>query len=76
MWLSLLVILDDGKQSFQRFLAQYHRDTSWKIEDHGAFVHLVSTAPVRKIEIYANTFTADEQGINAIVVWYAFCLSR
>ena len=57
---------DDGKQSFQSFLAQYHRDTSWEIEDHGAFIHLLSTAPTRKIEIYTNTFTADEQGINAI----------
>jgi hypothetical protein len=57
---------DDGKQSFQSFLAQYRRDTSWQIEDHGAFVHVVSTTPERHIEIYANTFTADEQGSNAI----------
>lgn len=57
---------DDGKQSFQSFLAHYHHDTSWEIEDHGVFVHLLSTAPARKIEIYANKFTDDEQGINAI----------
>jgi hypothetical protein len=57
---------DDGRQSFQSFLAQYQRDTAWKIEDHGAFVHILSTGPARRIEIYANTFTADEQDMHAI----------
>jgi hypothetical protein len=57
---------DDGKQSFHSFLAQYHADKSWHIEDHGSFVHLRSHGPARQIEIYANTFTDDEQGITDI----------
>jgi hypothetical protein len=57
---------DDGKQSFHSFLAQYHADRSWHIEDHGSFVHLRSRGPGRQIEIYANTFTDDEQGITDI----------
>jgi hypothetical protein len=57
---------DDGKQSFQSFMAQYHSDRSWHIEDHGSFVHLRSQAPGRQVEIYANKFTDDEQGINDI----------
>ncbi len=57
---------DDGKLSFQNFIAQYHHDKSWKIEDHGSYVHMRSTAPARTIEIYANTFTEDEQGSNDI----------
>jgi hypothetical protein len=57
---------DDGKQSFHSFLAQYHADKSWHIEDHGSFVHLRSQGPGRQIEIYANKFTDDEQGITDI----------
>jgi hypothetical protein len=57
---------DDGKQSFQSFMAQYHGDRSWHIKDHGSFVHLRSQAPGRQVEIYANKFTDDEQGINDI----------
>jgi len=57
---------DDGKQSFHSFLAQYHVDRSWYIEDHGSFVHLRSQGPGRQIEIYANKFTDDEQGITDI----------
>jgi hypothetical protein len=57
---------DDGKQSFHSFLAQYHADKSWHIEDHGSFVHLHSQGPPRQIEIYANKFTDDEQGMNDI----------
>jgi hypothetical protein len=57
---------DDGKQSFHSFLAQYHADKSWHIADHGSFVHLRSRGPGRQIEIYANTFTDDEQGITDI----------
>ena len=53
---------DDGKLSFQSFMAQYQHDKAWQIEDHGSFVHLRSTASARTIEIYANKFTADEQG--------------
>jgi hypothetical protein len=57
---------DDGKLSFQSFIAQYHHDKAWQIEDHGSFVHIRSTASARKIEIYANKFTDDEQGLNDI----------
>jgi hypothetical protein len=57
---------EDGKQSFHSFLAQYHADRSWHIEDHGSFVHLRSQGPGRQIEISANTFTDDEQGITDI----------
>jgi hypothetical protein len=57
---------DDGKLSFQSFIAQYHRDKSWKIEEHGSYVHIRSTAPARTIEIYANKFTEEEQGSNDI----------
>ena len=57
---------DDGKQSFASFMAHYHRDKAWHIEDHGSFVHIRSQVPGRQIEIYANTFTDDEQGINDI----------
>ena len=57
---------DDGKQSFASFMAHYHRDKAWHIEDHGSFVHLRSQVPGRQIEIYANKFTDDEQGINDI----------
>jgi hypothetical protein len=57
---------DDGKQSFSSFIAHYRRDLSWHMEDHGTFVHLRSQGPGRQIEIYANTFTDDEQGINDI----------
>jgi hypothetical protein len=57
---------DDGKQSFASFMAHYRRDKAWHIEDHGAFVHIRSQVPGRQIEIYANTFTDDAQGINDI----------
>jgi hypothetical protein len=57
---------DDGKQSFQNFLAHYQHDAFWHIEDHGSFVHILSTTPGRTIEIYANKFTEDEHGISAI----------
>ena len=57
---------DDGKQSFLSFMGHYRRDPSWHMEDHGSFVHLRSQGPGRQIEIYANTFTDDEQGINDI----------
>jgi hypothetical protein len=57
---------DDGKQSFQSFMAQYHGDRSWHIEDRGSFVHLRSQAPGRQVEIFANKFADDEQGINDI----------
>ena len=57
---------DDGKQSFSNFIAHYRRDPSWHMEDHGSFVHLRARGPDRQIEIYANTFTDDEQGINDI----------
>jgi hypothetical protein len=53
---------DDGKLSFQSFMAQYRHDKAWQIEDHGSFVHLRSTLSARTIEIYANKFTEDEQG--------------
>jgi len=54
---------DDGKLSFQSFMAQYQHDKAWQIEDHGSFVHLRSTASAaRTIEIYTNKFTEDEQG--------------
>jgi hypothetical protein len=53
---------DDGKLSFQSFMAQYQRDKAWHIEDHGSFVHIRSTVSARTIEIYANKFTEDEQG--------------
>jgi hypothetical protein len=53
---------DDGKLSFQSFMAHYQRDKAWQIEDHGSFVHLRSTVSGRTIEIYANKFTDDEQG--------------
>jgi hypothetical protein len=53
---------DDGKLSFQSFMAQYQHDKAWQIEDHGSFVHLRSTVSARTIEIYANKFTEDEQG--------------
>ena len=57
---------DDGKQSFHSFLAQYHADKSWHIADHGSFIHLRSQGSARQIEIYANKFTDDEQGITDI----------
>ena len=57
---------DDGKQLFFSFMAQYRRDPSWHMEDHGSFVHLRSRGAGRQIEIYANTFTDDAQGINDI----------
>ena len=57
---------DDGKLSFQSFIAQYHRDKSWQIEDHGSYVHIRSTTSARKIEIYANKSSEDEQGSNDI----------
>jgi hypothetical protein len=47
-------------------MAQYHGDRSWHIEDRGSFVHLRSQAPGRQVEIFANKFTDDEQGINDI----------
>ena len=53
---------DDGKLSFQSFMAQYQHDKAWQIEDHGSFVHIRSTVSARTIEIYANKFTEDEQG--------------
>jgi len=53
---------DDGKLSFQSFMAQYHRDKTWQIEDHGSFVRIRSIGSIRTIEIYANKFTEDEQG--------------
>jgi len=53
---------DDGKLSFQSFMAHYQHDKAWQIEDHGSFVHLRSTVSGRTIEIYANKFTDDEQG--------------
>jgi len=53
---------DDGKLSFQSFMAQYQHDKAWQIEDHGSFVHMRSTISAKTIEIYANKFTEDEQG--------------
>jgi hypothetical protein len=53
---------DDGKLSFQSFLAPYQHDKAWQIEDHGSFVHLRSTVSARTIAIYANKFTEDAQG--------------
>jgi hypothetical protein len=53
---------DDGKLSFQSFMAQYQHDKAWQIEDHGSFVHMRSTVSAKTIEIYANKFTEDEQG--------------
>ena len=53
---------DDGKLSFQSFMAQYQHDKAWQIEDHGSFVHVRSTVSARTIEIHANKFTEDEQG--------------
>jgi hypothetical protein len=57
---------DDGKQSFFSFMAHYRHDPAWHIEDQGAFVHLRSQGPGRQIEIYANKFTDDDQGMNDI----------
>jgi hypothetical protein len=42
---------DDGKLSFQSFMAQYQHDKAWQIEDHGSFVHIRSTASAKTIEI-------------------------
>jgi hypothetical protein len=57
---------EDGEQSFASFMAHYRHDPAWHIEDHGSFVHLRSQGPGRQIEIYANTFTDDDQGSNDI----------
>ena len=57
---------DDGQQSFHSFLAQYQHTKAWRIEDHGSFLHVVSQRPGRRIEIYANTFSADDAGVSAI----------
>jgi hypothetical protein len=57
---------DDGKLSFFSFMAHYRHDPAWHIEDHGSFVHLRSQGPGRQIEIYANIFTDDDQGITDI----------
>jgi hypothetical protein len=45
---------DDGKLSFQSFMAQYQHDKAWQIEDHGSFVHIRSTVSARTIEIYRH----------------------
>jgi hypothetical protein len=57
---------DDGKLSFSSFMAHYRHDPAWHIEDHGSFIHLRSQGPGRQIEIYANKFTDDDQGISDI----------
>ena len=57
---------DDGKLSFFNFMAHYRHDPAWHIEDHGSFVHLRSQGQGRQIEIYANMFIDDDQGITDI----------
>jgi hypothetical protein len=51
---------DDGKMSFNSFLAQYQHAQAWRIEDKGTFVQVMSTSPQRRIEIYANKPTHSE----------------
>lgn len=57
---------DEGRQSFQSFLAQYQRDPSWQRDDRGSFIHLRAHGAGRTIEIYANTFTDNDQGVTDI----------
>jgi hypothetical protein len=57
---------EDGQQSFHSFVAQYQRTKAWRIEDHGSFIRVVSQQPGRRIEIYANKFSADDQGVSDI----------
>ncbi len=54
---------DDGRQSFHSFLAQYHDDPAWQLTHHGAYVHLSTPRATRTIEIYANVFSEEEQGL-------------
>jgi len=57
---------DDGRQSFQSFLAHYQHDPSWQRNDHGSFIHLLAHGSGRTVEIYANKFTDDDQGVTDI----------
>ena len=57
---------DDGRQSFQSFLAQYQHASAWHIDDHGSFIHLLASGAGRTIEIYANKPTEEEQGATDI----------
>lgn len=45
---------EDGKLSFNSFLAQYRSATPWKIADHETYVHLHSHTQGRSMDIYAN----------------------
>lgn len=57
---------DDGKQSFQSFLAQYRQAKDWRIDDYSTFIQISSTGPGRIVVLYANHPTSDEDGIRAI----------
>jgi len=56
---------EDGKTSFQNFLARYENDPNWKVERKDSFVRIQSVRG-HKIEIYANVPAKQEEGRNAI----------
>jgi hypothetical protein len=57
---------EDGKRSFDSFLALYQHARGWKIEDKGAFVRVITASPHRSIEIYANKPARSEEGAREI----------
>jgi hypothetical protein len=53
---------EDGRGSFQSFMAQYRAAPAWQVEDHDTFVRISAAVADRRIVIYANTPTdAGEQ---------------
>jgi len=53
---------EDGKASFEHFLATYKNKPDWKIEKNDDFVVLSSAKNGRKIEIYANYPESENEG--------------
>lgn len=58
---------DDGQQSFQSFLAHYQQDAAWQLETYDTYVHLQTQRGERRIEIFANLPSAEDQAVPDII---------
>jgi hypothetical protein len=54
----------DGWASFTSFMSRYEGQPGWRTERLGAVVHISSTAPGKRIEIFANDPHAGDRGID------------
>ncbi|MCF7892375.1 MAG: hypothetical protein K9L96_05315, partial [Candidatus Omnitrophica bacterium] len=53
---------EDGRQSFEHFLAPRRNDPNWKITYEDSYVHLITTGPGKRIEIFANKPDKESEG--------------